>query len=228
MFHLHQVSFAISSNIIMSEVLAATSPHTIEVPRFSTHEKDIKASPINPVDVAQTWTTKLNGVFDSEDASKLAALFHQDCWWRDQLALSWDFRTLRGLTTVIDYVKGKLPRAHLRNIKIRTKGAFAPSTRQSLEGLEWVQSMFDFETEMGSGSGVFRLVQGADGEWKAYAISTMLQQLTDHKEQTGHLRPPGGNNSLLGGSVKGNWSDRRHRQAEFLDEEPVVLVIGAG
>jgi len=44
----------------------------------------------------------------------------------------------------------------------------------------------------------------------------------------GERRPHGGKNTLEGGIVKGNWAERRARAREFMDEEPVCLVVGAG
>lgn len=49
--------------------------------------------------------------------------------------------------------------------------------------------MFDFETAVGFATGVLRLVQDENGDWKAFAISTTLQELRGHKESTGALRP---------------------------------------
>ena len=97
-----------------------------------------------------------------------------------------------------------------------------------MEGLEWVESMFDFETKTGCGSGMLRIVQGADGIWKGYMMYTVLKELKGAEEIAGYRRPHGGNNSLLGGAIEGNWQERRHRQHEFLDEEPQVLIVGAG
>ena len=59
-------------------------------------------------------------------------------------------------------------------------------------------------------------------------IYTALQELRDGREIAGFRRPHGGNHSLKGGALEGNWYERRERQKEFLDEEPTVLVIGAG
>ena len=88
--------------------------------------------------------------------------------------------------------------------------------------------MLEFETNIGRGSGVLRLIQGADGFWKGYMMYTVLKELKDFKEINGRNRLHGGNNSLLRGSTDGNWQERRHRQINFFDEEPCVLVIGAG
>ena len=59
-------------------------------------------------------------------------------------------------------------------------------------------------------------------------IYTALQELKGFEEKAFSRRPHGENNSLLGGAVKGNWLERRQRQLEFLDEEPTVLIVGAG
>ena len=88
--------------------------------------------------------------------------------------------------------------------------------------------MFSFQTSVGSGKGVIRLVCLPNGIWKAHMIYTALQELNDSPEKSGDLRPHGDNNSLKGGAMEGNWLERRQRQKEFLDDEPIVLIIGAG
>jgi hypothetical protein len=94
--------------------------------------------------------------------------------------------------------------------------------------VQWIESMFDFETKIGRGSGMIRLVQDGAAGWKAYMVYTALQELKGYEERTRLNRPHGGNNSLGGGSMKGNWHERREREKEFLSEEPAVIVIGAG
>jgi hypothetical protein len=88
--------------------------------------------------------------------------------------------------------------------------------------------MFSFETKVGTGKGMIRLVCLPNGAWVAHMIYTALQELHSAKEIAGYNRPHGGNNSLKGGAVEGNWYERRERQKEFLDEQPAVLIIGAG
>lgn len=88
--------------------------------------------------------------------------------------------------------------------------------------------MFSFETKVGTGKGMVRLVCLPNGIWKAHMIYTALQELHSAKEIAGYHRPHGGNNSLKGGAIEGNWYERRERQKEFLDEQPAVLIVGAG
>jgi cation diffusion facilitator CzcD-associated flavoprotein CzcO len=88
--------------------------------------------------------------------------------------------------------------------------------------------MFTFETHVGTGKGMVRLVCLPNGIWKAHMIYTALQELHAAKEIAGYHRPHGGNNSLKGGAAEGNWYERRECQKEFLDEQPAVLIVGAG
>ena len=144
------------------------------------------------------------------------------------LAFQWDFRTIHGLDKLTKYIGKHQERAQISQIRLHQKGQFSPSVAKPMQGLEWIESMFDFETKIGRGSGVLRIAQGADGVWKGYMMYTVLKELKGAEESTGHRRPHGGNNSLLGGAIKGNWQERRQRQLEFLDQEPQVLIVGAG
>ena len=88
--------------------------------------------------------------------------------------------------------------------------------------------MFDFESKSGRGSVMLQIVQGSDGVWKGYMMYTVLKELKGFEEQAGCRRAHGENNSLLDGTIKGNWLDRCQRKVDFIDEEPEVVIIGAG
>jgi hypothetical protein len=88
--------------------------------------------------------------------------------------------------------------------------------------------MFSFETNVGTGKGMIRLVCLPNGAWMAHMIYTALQELHSAKEIAGYNRPHGGNNSLKGGAVEGNWYERRERKKDFLDEQPGCQVAVAG
>ncbi|KAE9367489.1 putative flavin-containing monooxygenase YUCCA3 [Stipitochalara longipes BDJ] len=204
--------------------------HTIKLPSepksFSIPTKQAQA--VAPVAVAQQWLTRLENLLKSNDIASLPSIMHQDSWWRDMLAFSWDLRTIHGLDKLSIYFSENLSHTAPYNFKLKDSGKFAPNVQSPIEGLEWVESMFSFETKVGRGSGMLRLVQGSDGSWKGYMIYTALQELKGFEEKAGDRRPHGGNNSLVGGSIKGNWLERRQRQVEFMDEEPAVLIVGAG
>lgn len=203
-------------------------PHTIHLPKFGKAVTPIEQNRPNPRLIAQAWISKLESVLASKDVSRLGSIMHTDCWWRDMLAFEWDIRTIQGLDKLRDYIGKNIESAQLCNFRLHQSGKFAPSVAKPTDGLEWIESMFDFESKTGRGSGMLRIVQGNDGIWKGYMIYTVLKELKGFEEKAGYRRAHGGNNSLLGGAIKGNWLDRRTRQLEFLDEEPQVLIIGAG
>ncbi|KAF4627591.1 hypothetical protein G7Y89_g10565 [Cudoniella acicularis] len=203
--------------------------HTIKLPSAPKVTPIIQVKEqVSPKAVAQQWLTKLETLLKSNSIAGLSSVMHQDSWWRDMFAFSWDIRTIRGLDKLSTYFSENLLHTNSQNLKLRETGKFAPNVQTPIEGLEWVESMFDFETKVGRGSGMLRLVQGPDGVWKGYMIYTALQELKGFEENAGIRRPHGGNNSLVGGAIKGNWLERRQRQVEFLDEEPTVLIVGAG
>lgn len=80
--------------------------------------------------------------------------------------------------------------------------------------------MFDFETDSGIASGIARLVPTANGEWKAHTIFTNLEDLKGFPEKIGPLR-----NSVTN---HGKWEENRKKEAEFVDKQPTVLIVGGG
>lgn len=208
--------------------MLTVSPHTIDLPKFGKAASLPGQNHSNPRFVAAQWVSKLESVLVSKDESRLASIFHPDCWWHDMLAFQWDFRTIHGIDKLTEYIGKHQNTAEISNIRLHQNGLFAPSVAKPMEGLEWIESMFDFDTKTGRGAGMLRIVQGADGIWKGYMMYTVLKELKGAEENAGYRRPHGGNNSLLGGAIKGNWQERRQRQLEFLDEEPQVLIVGAG
>ena len=197
-------------------------PHTCKATPSDEHDR------LDSRTIAQHWISNLDDVLASKDASRLDSLMHQDCWWRDLLVFEWDFHTTNGLDKVIKYVSRNIHRSTPRNFKLQQSGKFAPTYSNPVEGLEWIESMFSFDTQIGRGSGMLRLVQDADGTWKCYALYTALTELQGFEEKAGTRRGHGGNNSLLADGINGNWHERRQREIEFLDREPQAMIIGAG
>ena len=205
------------------------SPHDVKLPQFDKSADAITTKELaSPKKIAQTWLSNFESSLATGKEDKVAALIHEDGWWRDHLGLSWDFHTLRGTPNMVEFLHPLLLKANLHNLKLQEDGKFAPNKQEPIQGLEWVESMFTFDTAVGSGKGMIRLICLPNGVWKAHMIYTALQDLRDFKATSGDLRPHGGNNSLKGGAIEGNWYERRQRQKEFIDEEPTVLIIGAG
>lgn len=208
---------------------AVASIHDISLPKFCKTGGAVSVKNVSsPEAIISKWLSAFESTLASGKASELTGLIHEDGWWRDQLAVDWEFHTKRGVKNIIDFVDPRLAKVGFRNFKAYETGQFAPKTAKPIDDLEWVESMFSFETEVGTGKGMVRLVCLPNGAWMAHMIYTALQELHSAKEIAGFNRPHGGNNSLKGGAVEGNWYERRQRQKEFLDEQPAVLIVGAG
>ena len=199
--------------------------HIIDLPQTA----PVTTAP-NAWRVAQDWISKLQAIFASKDFSNLEGLFHEDSWWRDIIALQWDFRTIHGRELIQKFLAENQQSGTLTNFRLQEDGQFQPKFETVLKetGFAWISSLFHYETRLGHGSGVLRLTQERPGVWKAFAVYTTLQDLKDFPEPLNERRPYGTIDSMPGGLAKGTWVERRARQVDFLDEEPQVLVIGAG
>jgi hypothetical protein len=208
--------------------IGSSDKHTIKLPRLSAAGLK-KGNQIN-LDRVNDVFENLNRALDSGNTDALKALFRQDAWIRDFLTLSWDFRTIRGKDNIAEYINENSKRLHLRNVWPRKSGAYTPQIEEPepAAGVEWAETMIDFETDIGRGSGMVRLVTDDADNNVIFALNLALQELKRHEDNVKERRPHGGNNSLMGGSMQGNWQERREREKEFNDAEPFVLVIGAG
>ena len=152
------------------------------------------------------------------DVESASQLFVQDAFWRDILSLTWDFRTFSGLPTIAKFLNDRLGLTKPRAFQLREDG-YLKLQRPALD-LAWINFFFDFETEIGIASGVARLVPTANGEWKAHAVFTNLEDLKGFPEKVG----PFGNCA----PNQGRWFDDRRKRFESADENPTVLIIGGG
>jgi cation diffusion facilitator CzcD-associated flavoprotein CzcO len=211
--------------IIIKMLATPLQPHDITLPHFPpiSPAKDV-SSQRSPREIAQSWLDRFSAVLDSGDASRLNTVLHEDSWWRDHVALSWDLRTLHGLPAITSFISPILSSANLRPLSLAKEGeAYSPSIVK-LPELEWIQSIFTFETSTGRGRGFLRLAQDEHGDWKAHMLYTALDEIKGHEESTGARRSHGGQNSSLGG----NWFERRQKTHDFTESDPTALIIGAG
>lgn len=198
----------------------SNNDHIITLPTI--REATVK-TPENAHAIVNAWIAEFDKVLSEPQGIDLSTVFRQDGWIRDLLGLSWDFRTINGLEKITAYFKENMPRTRLGGIRPCEKGAFQPSFKDLTPTVHWVESMFDFETNVGRGKGMVRLALEPDDTWKAFMINFTLLEMKGFEASVGLNRPTG-----YVDPKGGNWKERRERQREFLDEDPAVLVIGAG
>ena len=183
------------------------------------------ASPPN-VDLVNAWLVDFTQATATHDAARLATLFHDDCHWRDALALSGTLGTLSGAQAVLPALAAGLIRAGASGFRIAAARTQPRRVRRA--GADTIEAIFEFETALGPASGVLRLTAaGPDAPvLKAWTLYTALEALKGHEEGLGTARPSG---EAYSRDFHGpNWRDLRDRDYAYADRDPVVLVVGGG
>ena len=167
--------------------------------------------------VASEWLNAFASYVGSGDVDNLMALFVEDAFFRDILALTWDFRTFQGTQEIKRFLQDRLSEPKPSSFKLKDEFL---GLQQPFPDIAWIQAFFEFETLVGLCSGIFRLVPLSDGKWKAHAVFTNLENLKGFPEKTGPLRDANPNH--------GKWAEKRRKEIEFVNEEPKVVIVGGG
>jgi len=172
------------------------------------------------------WVSSYGASLDEGDPGRAADLFTDDCYWRDILAFTWDYRTYSGPREVEKVLQETLPT--VRPHSFRPAAGRMPPRKVRRLGRMVIEGFVDFDTDMGRGVGFVRLLATDDTERvpRAWLMVTTLHELRGFEEQTGPRRPSGLEYSYTFGGD--NWLDQRRKAAEFADRNPQVVVVGAG
>src|SRR5215510_15121524 len=176
--------------------------------------------------IADRWLAQFERALAEPDDVLLKTLFHPDSHWRDILALTWRIRTVIGLDSILRDLKAHVGRAN--PIGFGTDLDRTPPRYVTRAGTKAIEAIFKFETADGRGSGVLRLTPDVNGgnTPKAWTLLTALDEIKGFEERVGRLRPKGESYSR---DFRGpNWLDLRRSAAEFVERDPVVLVVGGG
>jgi cation diffusion facilitator CzcD-associated flavoprotein CzcO len=178
------------------------------------------------VAAADNWLAQFESALARPDGILLETLFHPDSHWRDVLALTWDIRTFSSADAILAELRARAGRVQPTGFAIDPgRAAPRPVTRA---GTEAIEAIFRFETAVGRGSGIVRLIPDADGgnTLKAWTLLTTLDELKGFEEQLGTARPRGQSYSR---DFRGpNWLDLRKSAADYTGRDPDVLVVGGG
>jgi Flavin-binding monooxygenase-like len=155
------------------------------------------------------------------DWSRLDGLLSPRIVWRDLVAVSWGIHSFYGPEQVTAALNSLLPDAHPQAFSLR---ADVPVRRVRRAGVEVLEAVFELVTAHGPGSGVVRLVEGPDGDVRAWTLMTSLDEL-----HPGNREDDGGEpDDFTRNFAEPNWLDRRRAEAQFSERDPAVLVVGAG
>lgn len=175
----------------------------------------------NAVDVTTQWLDSFSSYTAAGDTDGLVSLFVGDAYWRDLLALTWNFRTFIGHDKIKAFAHERLKSFTLSSFKLSTDPSMSPAVSRPYPDVAWIQFMFSFNVaSVGKASGLARLVPQPDGVWRCHCLLTDLEELEGFPELIGLRRNFEPNHGL--------WESARTKECAFEDNDPTVLIVGAG
>jgi putative flavoprotein involved in K+ transport len=179
---------------------------------------DAPPTTTSPQERADAWFAAFEDACTERDVRRAADCFAATSFWRDLVAFTWNLKTVEGPSGVADLLSATLDRV--------APYGFA-TTEPPTEADGVVTAWFCFETSVGRGTGLLRLVP-EDGVDKAFTFLTTLDELKGHEEPRGPRRAMG----VVHGADpdRQTWKEVRQSEAESLGstEQPYVLVVGGG
>lgn len=171
-------------------------------------------------DAVEKWLIAFNAAIETRSATAIAALIEPDGYWRDVLAFTWSITPAQGAQQIAALLVEKQAATHARGFSV-AQGR-TPPRRVQRAGLNVIEAIFQFETEVGRGLGVVRLM--ADAPERAIQLMTSLMELKGFEERIDERRPIGSYRNFGGA----NWKELREAAQAYSDREPTVLVVGGG
>ncbi|MCF6737176.1 NAD(P)/FAD-dependent oxidoreductase [Blastococcus sp. KM273129] len=171
-----------------------------------------------PEQRARRWFTGFEEALRARDVARAAGMFAATSFWRDLVSFSWNITTVENPEGVADLLTATLEHTD--------PSAFAvEEPPEEADGV--TTAWFTFETAVGRGRGLARLVE-EDGVTSAWTLLTTLSELKGHEEPRGPARPMGAEHGANRG--RRTWLERREQEEADLGTgvQPYVLVIGGG
>src|SRR5437879_2722668 len=131
----------------------------------------------SPTQQVSEWLARFAAALDRNDPAAAAALFGNECYWRDLISFTWNIKTLEGRDEIQAMLAATLP--HVEPGRWQIAGA---ATEENGVTAGW----FTFETAVARGKGYLRLKAGA-----CWTLLTTLTELKGFEEKSGAMRVPG-------------------------------------
>lgn len=171
-------------------------------------------SSVQGVSEITDWLQSFSASLNRGDLRATTALFHEESYWRDLVAFSWNIVTLEGRSGIESML-----RARLSAVK---PGAWAlSSTPTTADGLS--EAFLTFETERLRGNGHVRIRDG-----KCWTLLTAATEIKGHEERRGDTRPRGVDHGVI--RERRTWLDRRTEELTALGRtrQPYCVIVGGG
>jgi putative flavoprotein involved in K+ transport len=169
---------------------------------------------IGPQQHLSRWLENFDKALSAGDVDAVVALFHEDCYWRDLIAFTWNIKTLEGQPAIAEMLRARLGDVRPSHWAIKGEANEADGVTDG-----WLT----FETAQARCDGHIRL----KGD-QCWTLLTSMIELKGFEEKRGPTREKG----VQHGVVKGreSWAERRQREdAELgVERQPYCLIVGGG
>ncbi|WP_148613690.1 flavin-containing monooxygenase [Nocardioides rubriscoriae] len=167
---------------------------------------------------ATAWLSSFESALRARDVVAAAGHFATTSFWRDLVSFTWNLTTVEDRAGVTDLLDSTLEGTD-------PSGFVLAEPADEADGV--VTAWFDFETAVGRGRGLVRLVE-EDGDLRAWTFLTTMHELKGHEEPRSTRRPMGAQHGAA--KDRATWLEKQQAEAESLGSttQPTVLVIGGG
>ena len=175
-------------------------------------QEPVRLSPADARVIA--WLERFETALRASNTDAVAALFTDECYWRDLVAFTWNIKTMEGREAIRVMLE-----AQLAAIQPRGWGLEEGATEADGVTDAWIS----FETEHVRGYGHLRL----KGD-RAWTLLTTARELKGFEEPRGLNREKGVEHGVRQG--RRSWLDRKtDDEAELgLSRQPYCLIVGGG
>ncbi|SEK05095.1 putative flavoprotein involved in K+ transport [Sphingobium sp. AP50] len=170
---------------------------------------------------AAAWVADFEAAITAQDRPRLTDLFCDPSYFRDNGALTWDYRQFHGRETVVSTLLSLAREVEPNHFRL-SEGWPSPQVLGAGDAAI-IEAFFDFETKDGSAVLLLNAVSEG-GVLKARAIFTRLEDLKIIEQAAPYPRGRGYTPSYSGET----WKEHRDAAQRYDNVEPEVMVIGAG
>ncbi len=165
-------------------------------------------------DQVQQFLDSFGAALESGNVAAAREMFEDDCYWRDLVTFTWNFKTVEGKDQVEDMLKHQLATTKPSNWQVATT-----PTEEGGVTTAWLS----FETAVARGYGLVRLRDG-----KIWTLLTTMVELKGHEEPKGSARVLGAKHGA--GKNRQTWAEERAAENATLgyETQPYCLIIGGG
>mgnify|MGYP001815507827 CR=1 FL=1 len=160
------------------------------------------------------WLSRLDDALTQNDPAAAAALFAEECYWRDLVAFTWNIKTMEGRSEIEAMLREVLSSVRPSNWQVEGEASEAGGVTEA-----WIT----FETAVARGRGHLRLKGEA-----CWTLLTTMTELKGHEEKRGPIREKG----VAHGSHSGreSWLESRAREEAELgySRQPYCVIVGGG